>query len=61
MNRRKFIQSTVMAATASPLLAPLARAQDAASLTKLKGNINHSVCRWCYSKTKLEDLCAAGK
>jgi hydroxypyruvate isomerase len=61
MNRRKFIQSTVIAATASPLLAPLARAQADAPPTKLKGNINHSVCRWCYSKTKLEDLCAAGK
>jgi hydroxypyruvate isomerase len=28
---------------------------------KLKGNINHSVCRWCYDKIKLDDLCAAGK
>lgn len=24
----------------------------------LKGNINHSVCRWCYGKIPLEDLCA---
>ena len=22
---------------------------------------NHSVCRWCYGKIKLDDLCAAGK
>jgi hydroxypyruvate isomerase len=28
---------------------------------KLKGNIKHSVCRWCYDKIKLDDLCAAGK
>jgi hydroxypyruvate isomerase len=28
---------------------------------KLKGNVNHSVCRWCYPKIKLDDLCAAGK
>jgi len=28
---------------------------------KLKGNIHHSVCRWCYGKTTLDDLCAAGK
>ncbi len=27
----------------------------------LKGNINHSVCRWCYQDIKLEDLCEAGK
>jgi len=28
---------------------------------KLKGNINHSVCRWCYSKVNLEELCVAAK
>jgi hydroxypyruvate isomerase len=27
----------------------------------LKGNINHSACRWCYDKIPLEDLAAAGK
>ncbi|MEI7808369.1 MAG: TIM barrel protein [Verrucomicrobiota bacterium] len=59
MNRRKFIMSTALAAAASPLLPKLAHAEAAA--TKLKGNINHSACRWCYSKVKLEDLCAAGK
>lgn len=29
--------------------------------TKLKGNINHSVCRWCYGAISLEDLCIAAK
>jgi len=28
---------------------------------KLKGNINHSVCRWCYNDIPLEQLCAAAK
>jgi hydroxypyruvate isomerase len=27
----------------------------------LKGNINHSVCRWCFSGIPLEDLCKAAK
>ena len=27
----------------------------------LKGNINHSVCRWCYNDLTLEQLCAAAK
>ncbi|HEV3249528.1 MAG TPA: TIM barrel protein [Puia sp.] len=27
----------------------------------MKGNINHSVCRWCYSDIKLDDLCKAVK
>ncbi|MFD2570012.1 hydroxypyruvate isomerase family protein [Spirosoma soli] len=29
--------------------------------TVLKGRINHSVCRWCYSKISLDDLCKAAK
>jgi len=28
---------------------------------KLKGNINHSVCRWCYSSIPLEEFCASAK
>ena len=60
MNRRKFIQSATLAAAATPLLSQMAQAEDAAP-AKLKGNINHSACRWCYNKVKLDDLCAAGK
>src|SRR5581483_6725348 len=29
--------------------------------TTLKGNINHSVCRWCYNSIPLEEFCAAVK
>jgi len=28
---------------------------------KIKGNINQSVCKWCYGKMSLEDLCLAAK
>jgi hydroxypyruvate isomerase len=28
---------------------------------KLKGNINHSVCQWCFNSMPLEDLCKAVK
>ena len=27
--------------------------------TGLKGNVNHSVCRWCYNNIPLEELCDA--
>ena len=27
----------------------------------MKGNINHSVCRWCYGSIPLEELCASVK
>jgi hydroxypyruvate isomerase len=60
MNRRKFIQTTSLAAVAVPLIPQSTRA-EAAIPAKLKGNIHHSVCRWCYGKIKLDELCAAGK
>lgn len=28
---------------------------------KLKGNVNHAVCRWCFSDTPLRELCRAAK
>jgi len=31
------------------------------SAPKLKGRINHSVCRWCYGRIPLEELCKAAK
>lgn len=34
---------------------------DETKSTKLKGNINHSVCRWCYGSIPLEEFCAAAK
>jgi hydroxypyruvate isomerase len=57
---RKITSSaTALAATAS--LAPHLQAADAASGASLKGRINHSVCRWCYSKVGLDELCQAAK
>jgi hydroxypyruvate isomerase len=32
-----------------------------AETAKLKGNIHHSVSRWCYGKITLDDLCVACK
>lgn len=58
MTRRKFIQSAGLAAAVAPLLPPLSHA---APPVNLRGNVNHSACRWCYKNVKLEDLCAAGK
>jgi hydroxypyruvate isomerase len=47
---------------AAGVLPSLARAADI-NMTdnKLKGNINHSVCRWCYADISLDDLCLAAK
>jgi hydroxypyruvate isomerase len=48
--------ATLTAAAWSPALTAAE-----ASGTQLKGNINHSVCRWCYGKITLDDLCVAAK
>jgi len=37
------------------------RAAEAEAAAKLKGRINQSVCRWCYDKIPLDDLCTAAK
>lgn len=36
-------------------------AAEAALAANLKGRVNHSVCRWCYSGIPLEELCQAAK
>ncbi len=48
------------ASVAARLTERIAAAETAAGAA-LKGRINHSVCKWCYPKVSLEDLCAAGK
>ena len=55
-SRRAFLSTTALAAAA---LQQRLSAADAASDTK--GRINHSVCKWCYPKVSLEELCAAGQ
>jgi hydroxypyruvate isomerase len=56
---RKVTGTTVVLATAS--MANRLQAADEATGAKLKGHINHSVCRWCYGKISLDDLCEAAK
>ena len=36
-------------------------AHEEAMDEKLKGNINHSVCAWCYNDIPLEELCKASR
>ena len=36
-------------------------AAEAVLAAELKGKVNHSVCRWCYSSIPLEDLCKAAR
>ena len=58
MERRKFIGAT--AAASVGLLASKTNAampsKEEKEMTELKGNINHSACRWCYSKIPMEEF-----
>ena len=62
MTRRSFLPrlggGLALAGTVSSLATRLTAADNASGL---KGRINHSVCKWCFPKVSLEDLCQASK
>ncbi len=60
MNRREAIQKTAAGASAAaflPLSLQTNSSEKVISSNELKGNINHSVCEWCYPDLNLEELC----
>lgn len=63
-NRRLLIKNLLassVAIGASSLLPSFAAETSHQNNYKLKGNINHSVCQWCYNFIPLEELCKAVK
>lgn len=64
-NRRSAIKNivagTAALSTAGVLGNMNAIAQPMEQATQLKGNINHSACRWCYQDIPLDKLCIEGK
>jgi hydroxypyruvate isomerase len=52
---RRSVLQTAGAGLVGTLAAPAVQA-DRQETSKTKGNINHSVCRWCYGKIPLEKL-----
>lgn len=64
MHSRRNAIKKAFAVTGTVLGSSVASRIEAAEFsltTKLKGKINHSVCRWCYNSIPLEDLCKAAK
>src|SRR5438034_11314427 len=57
----KIAGSTAVITAAASSLSQRLGAADSAAGAHLKGRVNHSVCKWCYPKVSLEDLCVAGK
>lgn len=57
----KMLAGSAAVTLAGTSMAHRVTAAEAGMKTELKGKINHSVCRWCYSSIQLEDLCKSAK
>lgn len=61
-SRRKAIQQLALGSLAATNLSFITQQKGCKEeMTHLKGNINHSVCQWCYGFMPLEKLCQAVK
>jgi hydroxypyruvate isomerase len=63
-NRRTAIKGMLAgtaAISAGGMLSSFKSEEKEMVAAKLKGNINHAVCRWCYGDISLENLCIAAK
>lgn len=62
VSRRTALKSIVAGTAALGVSAAIpAFALEQPISTMLKGNVNHSVCRWCFSKLTLDELCIEAK
>lgn len=62
LSRRTALKNIVAGTAALGVSAAIpAFALEQTKSTMLKGNINHSVCRWCFGKMELDDLCTEAK
>jgi len=66
MSTRRSAVKNIIAGTAAVLgtsafTASSFNASTKLKVVKLKGNINHSVCRWTFSKLSLDELCLSMK
>lgn len=62
-NRRRALKNIIAgtaALSAGTMLSSFSQRAEAPPFL-LKGNVNHSVCRWCFSQLSVEELCIAAK
>ena len=63
-NRRNAIKKMLVGTAAlgtSTMLSSFSTENSSDEPLKLKGNVNHSVCAWCYNSLSIEELCLAVK
>ena len=56
MKRRNFIATAAIGSAGLASTSAMTASQAPSKEFKLKGNINHSVCEWCFSDIPLEDF-----
>ncbi len=61
MKRREALKGSMLATASFVVSNSLSANSIQTEEGKLKGKINHSACRWCYSKTPLEELADKAK
>ncbi len=61
ITRKQAIKNLGVSALSVAAIPSLAFDTKGVSKLNLKGNINHSVCQWCYSSMPLEELVVAAK
>lgn len=61
MDRRTAIKNAALGIGAVSIT-PISRRENSEVMNdKLKGNVNHSVCRWCYGSIELDPFCEGVK
>jgi hydroxypyruvate isomerase len=61
LTRKQAIKTMAAGAIGSMSLPAFSKSLENLSMTPIKGNINHSVCQWCYRTIPLEELVLAAK
>jgi hydroxypyruvate isomerase len=61
LTRKQALKTMAAGAMGSLSLPAFSKSLENMNLTSMKGNINHSVCQWCYSSIPLEELTRAAK
>lgn len=61
LTRKQALKIIAAGAIASVSLPSFSKSLEKLPMLLLKGRINHSVCRWCYSAIPLEELAKAAK
>jgi hydroxypyruvate isomerase len=60
VNRKQALKTIAASAIGSTALPQIAKSMNALP-AETKGNINHSVCQWCYGDIPLDKLCESAK